>query len=142
MKPQNKTQKITFRVSPEEKKIIKQYCEDNKTHISKILREVFVQRDLKTINITKLEEIIEIKKASYQIKKIGNNINQIAHYLNLEHLRARYKKGFTLDDITILDKLQKEQLEEIKHLLSQVKKKAKEVSKMRFNLIKKHYKNK
>jgi hypothetical protein len=134
----NKTEKITFRVSLEEKQLIKQYCEDNKTHISKILREIFAKRDLKTINITKLEEIIEIQKASDQIKIIGNNLNQIAYYLNLHHLKAKYKKNFTFNDLITIDKLQKEQLEDLRHLLSQVKKKAKEVSNIKLNIIKKH----
>ena len=107
---------------------IDKYCLKNDIGISEFIRNLLKQSTKKNIKITTSKEKIILYNLTYELQKVGTNINQIAHYFNLKHLKNLDKKADDLnkkstnkEDLTnliLIDKLQKEQLVDIQNTLN------------------------
>ena len=113
-----KSSNLKVRVEPKWKDKIDKFCLKNNIKVSDYLRSLIKQSSKKTIRITTNKEKIILYNLTYELQKVGTNINQIAHYFNLKHLKNLDKKTKSLDDLALVDKLQKEQLENIKNTLN------------------------
>lgn len=73
----NKSSSITFRVSDHEKKRITSKSSHAKISISDFCRYAALGKEIKRVD--------GLDDLNYQIKKIGNNINQIAKQVNIRN---------------------------------------------------------
>lgn len=123
-----KKERIIARITEQEKEKITVFCNKNNINISKFIREIISKRNLETINIVTNNEKEVLDNLAYEIQKVGININQIAYFFNLEHLKNLDKNSKELNDILLLDTLKKEQLENIKNIVNIVLEKIEEVN--------------
>lgn len=81
---ENKLKTIKVRVSEQEKEIIKKNATISNMDISKYVRLAAIKNQPIIVkDFGELEGVEDaIRDTNYNIKKIGNNINQIAHILN------------------------------------------------------------
>ena len=81
---------IKVRITTEERKRLDNICKKLGVSKSFFIRNVVnLHINTKTLNQDSRKEL---KDLTYHIFKIGTNINQIAHYFNLEHLRISQQK--------------------------------------------------
>lgn len=130
-----KKERIIARIGEDEKKEITDFCKKNHISISDFIRELIRKKEQENIRIITNKEKEILYNLNYEFQKIGININQIAHYFNLEHLKNLSKNSKNFEDLVLLDKVKKEQLEEIKNLLSEVEIKLRKTA----NFLKKQY---
>lgn len=104
---------LRVRIDKSQKDEILAFCEKAQINQSEFIRNLIAQRDLKEIKIFSSKEREAFEEMNFSLQKIGTNINQIAHFLNLEHL-----KGFadfkTIQDILTIDKLKESQINSLK----------------------------
>ncbi len=104
---------LRVRIDKNQKDEILAFCEKAQINQSEFIRNLIAQRDLKEIKIFSSKEREAFEEMNFSLQKIGTNINQIAHFLNLEHL-----KGFadfkTIQDILTIDKLKESQINSLK----------------------------
>ena len=123
-----KSSNLKVRVETKWKEKIDKFCLKNNIKVSDYLRSLIKQSSKKTIRITTNKEKLILYNLTYELQKVGTNINQIAHYFNLKHLKNLDKKAADLNknstkkedlsNLILIDKLQKEQLEDIKNTLN------------------------
>ncbi len=80
-----------FRIDPIENKILKDKCNELNTTESRFLRNCILNKE---IDYVLRKEILDI---IYELRKIGTNINQIAHIANStnEIMDNKYEKNYT-----------------------------------------------
>jgi hypothetical protein len=80
---------------------------------SEFIRQLLKKRDLESIKIFSADEKKIFEEINFSLKKVGTNINQISHFLNLEHLKGldNFK---SIMDVIILDKLKESQINSLK----------------------------
>ena len=123
-----KSSNLKVRVEQKWKEKIDKFCLKNNIKVSDYLRSLIKQSSKKTIRITTNKEKLILYNLTYELQKVGTNINQIAHYFNLKHLKNLDKKAADLNknstkkedlsNLILIDKLQKKQLEDIKNTLN------------------------
>lgn len=79
MKVKKETQ-YNFRMTEEEKKLLRQKAEQSGRTVSEYIRAKLFGGERATINA--VEFLAQYKIQLFEMKKIGNNINQLAHYAN------------------------------------------------------------
>lgn len=80
---------ITIRVTKQEKEKLIKKSEEAEMTLSEYLIEQGLERD---IIITE-----DVKKLVYELRKIGNNINQLTHLANSGTIKTVYLDGFKED---------------------------------------------
>lgn len=104
-----------FRCTEFEKNLLQKLADEIKVSKSDYLRHVIRSRETPKI-LPKNEEGKEEKAEEFLIKnyyalgKIGVNINQIAWYFNLEHLKSFDNKNHTIEDFLLLDRARKSEI--------------------------------
>ena len=95
-KPSSLTHKITFRVSEEEherfKSLFKNACLNRKKYtLSDFVRDAIFANDVSEKVIVEREKVVvrdrpckDESAKIYHLSRIGNNLNQLAHYANKE----------------------------------------------------------
>ncbi len=115
-----KKERIIARIDSDEKQKVMSFCAKNFLSISDFIRELIAKRDLEKIRIITQKEKEILYNLHYEFQKIGINVNQIAHYFNLEHLKNLNKKNRLPEDLILIDKIKGDQIEEIKIILKEV----------------------
>lgn len=113
-----KSQNLKVRISEDSRTKIDKFCAKNNINISQYIRNIISQSNKKEIKIITPEELEIFSNIAYEFQKLGTNINQIAHYFNLEHLKLLDKDSSKLEDLLMIDKCKKEQLDYIKNSLN------------------------
>ena len=80
MNKQNKDYFISFRVTAEEKKWIEEHSYGNYRLISDFVRDCVFEKDIVIIN--------GLGEFSAQLRRIGNNVNQLTRAVNAGYVRA------------------------------------------------------
>lgn len=80
---------------------------------SRFVREVIEHLDQNMMVISGDNDREIFSEINLALNKIGTNVNQIAHFLNLEHLKgmADFK---SIEDLFVIDKLKESQIESLK----------------------------
>jgi len=115
-----KDNNIKVRIDSQEKGKVEKFCAINGITISQYIRNLITQIDDKTIQIITPQELETFENITYELQKIGTNINQIAYYFNLEHVRL-LDNFHQIQDILMIDKCKNEQLNGIKNTLTKLK---------------------
>jgi hypothetical protein len=76
----NRTELIKVRCTDEEKQDIKKLASDYGMDVSSFIRGKIFEREVSLINA--VEFLSMYKEGVHELKKIGNNINQLARYAN------------------------------------------------------------
>ena len=104
--------KINFRCTQEEKDLLTSLSSQIKISKSDYLRHLINNRETPIIREERKveqEKEAEFTKALadsyYALGKVGVNLNQIAHYFNLEHLKALEASEPTIAALLLLDRL-------------------------------------
>lgn len=113
-----KSENLKVRISEQSKRKIEKLCAKNNINISEYIRNIIDQNSEKEIKIITPQEIEIFSKIAYELQQIGTNINQISHYFNLEHLKLFDRDISKLEDLIMIDKCKKEQLDDIKNILN------------------------
>lgn len=108
-----KEKSLRVRVTTLQLDEVKNFCEKAVIGQSEFIRNLIDQRDLKEIRIFTPAERETFEKINFSMQKIGTNINQIAHFLNLEHLKGSANFE-TIHDILTVDKLKESQIDLLK----------------------------
>ena len=109
---------LRVRITGEEKDKIADFCRKNKITKSEYIRNLIDQSDKKTVRIITGIERELFDDIHYELQKVGTNINQIAYFFNLQHLKNLDKENRSLEDLILLDKMKKEQLEVMQNSLN------------------------
>lgn len=124
-----------FRCTESEKNLLQKLADEIKVSKSDYLRHVIRSREIPKIlpkteqnEVQKTEEFLE--KNYYALGKIGVNINQIAWYFNLEHLKSFDNKNHTIDDFLLLDRVKKSEIILLQESLSKLSENIDEIKKM------------
>lgn len=80
---------ITIRVTKQEKEKLIKKSEEAEMTLSEYLIEQGLERDIIIIE--------DVKKLVYELRKIGNNINQLTHLANSGTIKTVYLDGFKED---------------------------------------------
>lgn len=80
MKESNKTQ-YNFRLTPDEKQQLQKMAKNSGRSVSAYIRAKLFGGEIATINA--VEFLQQYKTQIHEMQKIGNNINQLAHYANI-----------------------------------------------------------
>lgn len=80
---------ITIRVTKQEKERLIKKSEKAEMTLSEYLIEQGLERDIIIIE--------DVKKLVYELRKIGNNINQLTHLANSWTIKTVYLDGFKED---------------------------------------------
>ncbi len=114
-------EEIKFRCTKEEKDLLNTLSAEIKITKSDYLRHLINSRekpDIKETKRAKRDREGKIKELLgdnyYGLGKIGVNLNQIAHYFNLEHLKVFDIAEPTIERLLILDKLNPNDLDFIR----------------------------
>lgn len=118
-----KEEQIHIKLSAEEKKNAANFCKKNHISISELVRELLKQIGSEEMAVITHKEREILYQNHHELQKIGVNLNQIAHFFNLEHLKNLNKKNRVPEDLLLIDKLHSEQIKEIKAILSKLDKK-------------------
>ena len=105
-----------FFVSELENKIIeKRMQESNLTNFGDFVRKSCLDKKIYTVDFSSLKEIMStIAQANLEVNRIGNNLNQIAKYLNeSEQNKTRELLNEYQNEIQSLDKKLKSMLKKI-----------------------------
>ncbi|MDD2840003.1 MAG: plasmid mobilization relaxosome protein MobC [Rickettsiales bacterium] len=112
---------LKVRVSEEIKTKLDRFCAKNKIKLSPYIRSIIEQSNNKEIKIITPQEIEVFSNIAYELQQIGTNINQISHYFNLEHLKLLDNDISKIEDLLMIDKCKKEQLDDIRNVLNILK---------------------
>ena len=104
-----------FRVSELENQIIeKRMQEANLTNFGDFVRKSCLDKKIYTVDFSSLKEIMStIAQANLEVNRIGNNLNQIAKYLNeseqnkTRELLNEYQKEIQILDQKLINMLKK-----------------------------------
>ena len=109
-----KTANLKVRIDEVQKGELLAFCRKAGLGQSEFIRDLIKKSDLKNIKIFSAEEKEMFQKLNDSLKKIGTNINQISHFLNLEHLKSldNFK---TIEDVIIVDKLKEAQIKSLQN---------------------------
>lgn len=131
------TETEKFRCTKSEKALLKTLAEDIKISRSDYLRNLINSREKPKIILKgesegeKTQELL--KKNYHSLGKVGVNLNQIAHYFNLQHLKSFDVSDAKIQDLLLLDKVNKneliflrENLEKLEEVVSDIKEKIEE----------------
>lgn len=109
-----KVENLKVRIDPKQKEEILDFCRKAEIGQSEFIRQLLKKSDLKNIKIFSAEEKKIFEEINFSLKKIGTNINQISHFLNLEHLKS-FDNFKSIQDVIILDKLKESQINSLKN---------------------------
>ncbi len=114
-----------FRCEQEEKDLLFALAKEVKIAPSEYLRLLIKNREKPIVRETwqakrvREEEIkSSIIESCYNLGKVGVNLNQVAHYLNLEHLKALDVNEPTIEKLLLIDRLNSSDLTFIRENLS------------------------
>ena len=112
---------LKVRIGEDQEKKITDYCHKAGMTKSEFIRELIDKREFENIKIFLPEEREVFSEINFSLKKVGTNINQISHFLNLEHLKGmgNFK---SIEDLFVIDKLKEEKLDIIIADLNKLKK--------------------
>ena len=116
-----KKENLKVRIDKMQKDDVVNFCQKAGINQSEFIRDLIKKRDIKSIKIFTSEERESLEKLNDSLKKIGTNINQISHFLNLEHLKS-FDSFKSIEDIFILDKLKESQIISLKNDVDELKK--------------------
>lgn len=126
---------IKFRCQKEEKQLLENLAKDLKISPSNYLRAVINNREKPVIKIAKEEKENRIENSLnntyHSLGKIGVNLNQIAHYFNLEHLKSFDILEPKIEELLLTNKLNQNDSEFIRLNLQNL---AKEISDLRIKI--------
>lgn len=109
---------IKFRCNLEEKNLLETLAQELRVSKSDYLRSLINNREKPELKPkTKEQENLLAKSLenNYQnLSRIGSNLNQIAHFLNLENLKALDIPNPAIDSLLVCNHLTKEDLEYLK----------------------------
>lgn len=83
---------------------------------SRFIREIIEHLDKNMMVISGDEDREIFEEINLALNKIGTNINQIAHFLNLEHLKGMGNFR-SIEDLFVIDKMKEAQIESLKSSL-------------------------
>jgi len=84
---------------------------------SRFIREIIEHLDKNMMVISGDEDREIFEEINLALNKIGTNINQIAHFLNLEHLKGMGGNFRSIEDLFVIDKMKEAQIESLKSSL-------------------------
>lgn len=105
---------LKVRVDKTQRDDIRDFCKTHGIGQSEFIRTLIKKRDLNSIKIFTKDERENFEKVNLSLLQIGTNINQIAHFLNLEHLKS-FGNFRSIEDIVTIDKLKESQLNSLKN---------------------------
>ena len=109
-----KATNLKVRIDDDMKEDILDFCKKSGVTQSEFIRNLIKQKNIKNIKIYSGEEKKVFEEINLSLKKIGTNFNQIAHFLNLEHLKS-FDNFKSIEDVIIIDKLKDSQINSIKN---------------------------
>lgn len=109
-----KATNLKVRIDDDMKEDILDFCKKSGVTQSEFIRNLIKQKSIKNIKIFSGEEKKVFEEINLSLKKIGTNFNQIAHFLNLEHLKS-FDNFKSIEDVIIIDKLKDSQINSIKN---------------------------
>lgn len=105
-----KEELLRVRITKSQGEKVKNFCLKARIRKSEVIRNLIEQTDFEKIRIFTPEERESFENINFSLQKIGTNINQIAHFLNLEHLKG-FANFETIYDILTVDKLKESQID-------------------------------